>query len=107
MDLVQRTPMRLVESRVVDLIIRMSWIRWCLALSQCLHLANDLVKGTEVEKKVIAYKEKRFEKKYETADLGNRYWQSFKKRWDHRLCNKRGQKFALDRASATNYTNLA
>jgi len=101
------TPMRLVEPRLVDLIIRMSRIRRCLTPSQCLYLANDLIKGTEVEKKVIAYKEKQFGKIYEKADLGNRYWQSFKKRWNHRLCNKRGQKFALDRASATNYTNLA
>ena len=75
--------------------------------SQCLQLANDLVKGTEVEEKVISYREKQYEKEYQKADLGNRYWQSFKKRWDHRLCNKRGQKFALDRASATNYTNVS
>ena len=39
--------MRLVEPRVVDLIIRMSLIRWCLVPSQCLQLANDLVKGID------------------------------------------------------------
>ena len=74
---------------------------------QCLHLANDLIKGTEIEKKVIAYKEKQFGRKFDSADLGNRYWQGFKKRWDHKLTNKRGQKFSLDRANATTYTNLA
>ena len=85
-------PMRLVEPKLVDLIIRMSRIRRCLTPSQCLHLANDLINNTEIEKKVIAYKENQFNKKYEKADLGNRYWQSFKRRWGHRLTTKRGQK---------------
>ena len=101
------TPMHLVEPKLVELIIRMSRIRRCLTPFQCLHLANDLIKGTEIEKNVIAYKEKQFRRKFESADLGNRYWQGFKKRWDHKLTNKRGQKFSLDRANATTYTNLA
>ena len=55
-------PMRLVEPQLVELIIRMSRIRICLTTSQCLHLANDIIKGTETENKVITYKERQFQK---------------------------------------------
>jgi len=35
------------------------------------------------------------------------YWTGFKKRWDHKVTSKRGQKFVLDRSSATIFTNIA
>ena len=51
------SPMADVEPVLVDLIIKMSTIRRCLTPSQCLHLANDLIAGTETEQKVIKFKE--------------------------------------------------
>ena len=39
-----------IESQLVELIVRMSRIRQCITSSQCLHLANDPIKGTLVEK---------------------------------------------------------
>ena len=69
-----------VEPKLVELIIQMSRIRRCLTGSQCLHLANDLIAGTEVEKEVIKFKEKIHQKKLETASLGLNYWRGFKKR---------------------------
>ena len=56
------SPMRLVEPQLVELIIWMSRIRRCLTTSQCLHLDNDSIKGTETENKVITYKEGSFKK---------------------------------------------
>ena len=47
-----------VELVLVDLILKMSTIRRCLTPSQCLHLANDLVSGTDTEQIVIKFKEK-------------------------------------------------
>ena len=100
------SPMVDVEPVLVDLIIKMSAIRRCLTPTQCLHLANDLVAGTETEKRVIEFKEKIYKKKYEKADLGLNYWNGFRRRWENVLTSKRGQKFALDRSSATTFTNI-
>ena len=57
-----KTPLSEVEPKLVELIIRMSRIRRCLTGSQCLHLANDLIAGTDVEKEVIKFKEKVYKK---------------------------------------------
>ena len=100
------SPMVDVEPVLVDLIIKMSAIRRCLTSTQCLHLANDLVAGTETEKKVIEFKENIYKKKYEKAELGQNYWKGFRRRWENVLTSKRGQKFALDRSSATTFTNI-
>ena len=95
-----------VEPKLVELIIRMGRIRRCLTPSQCLLLANDLIEGTAYESKVIDFKEIRLKKKLQKALLGKKYWQGFKKRWEHMLIFKRGQKFALDRAAALTYSNM-
>ena len=100
------SPMRLVEPKLVELIIQMSRIRRCLTVSQCLLLANDLIEGTDVEKAVVEYKKKIKASDNEKANLGPRYWIGFKKRWGHVLTFKRGQKFALDRSAALTFCNL-
>ena len=38
--------------------------------------------------------------------LGKKYWGLFKKRWEHKLVSKRGQKFAMDRNNALTYSNV-
>ena len=50
------SPMANVEPALVGLILKIRAIRRCLTPSQCLHLANDLVAGTETEKQVIQLK---------------------------------------------------
>ena len=100
------SPMADVEPALVALILKMSAIRRCLTPSQCLHLANDLVAGTETEKQVIEFKKKLYKKDYDSADLGMNYWNGFKRRWEHVISSKRGQKFALDRSSATTFANI-
>ena len=72
-------PMEKVEPQLVELIIRMSRIRRCLTGAQCLHLANDLIAGTKIEKDVIKFKEQLCKQKCETASLGLNYWRGFKK----------------------------
>ena len=96
-----------VEPKVVELLIRMSWIQMCLTGSRCLHLANDLIAGTNVEKEVMEFKEKVFKMKSETATLGIGYLRAFKKRWGHRLTCKRGKKFTLDCSCAATFGNFA
>jgi len=100
------SPMAAVEPQLVELIIRMSRIRRCLTPTQCLLLANDLVEGTKHQDEIIAFKEKRYRRKFEKASLGQNYWKGFKKRWEHTLTFKRGQKFALDRSAALTFSNM-
>ena len=75
------SPMAEAEPQLVELIVRMGRIRRCLTPTQCLHLANDLIKGTEIERKIIDFKRNLFRNRdYEDVDLGLRYWAGFKKR---------------------------
>jgi hypothetical protein len=101
------SPMADVEPKLVELIVRMSRIRRCLTATQCLLLANDLIEGTEYETKVVSFKRGRYEKNdLGKANLGKKYWLGFKKRWEHVLAFKRGQKFALDRSAALTFCNM-
>ena len=92
--------MKLVEPKLVDLIIQMSRIRRCLTVSCCLLLADALIEGTDVEKAVAKYKKRIKASNSEKANLSLRYWIGFKKRWGHVFTFNRGQKFALDRSAA-------
>ena len=38
--------------------------------------------------------------------LGRKYWVLSKKRWEHKLVSKRGQKFAMDRNNTLTYSNV-
>jgi len=96
-----------VEPQLVTLILAMAQARRCLRASECLSLANDLIKGTEVEKKIIERKKKRNELYDDNSPvLGKKYWQLFNKRWKHKLVTRRGQKFALDRSNSLTYHNV-
>ena len=96
-----------VEPKLVDLVLAMAKIRRCLTVSECLVLANDLIKGTPLETKIIEWK-KSINILLEPGEavLGRKYWALFKKRWEHKLVSKRGQKFAMDRNNALTYSNM-
>ena len=55
---------------------------------------------------MIEFKRKLYKKEYESASLGMNYWEGFRKRWESVLTSKRGQKFVLDRSSATTFHNM-
>ena len=95
------TLMYQVEPQLVTLILAMAQARRCLQASECISLANDLIKGTEVEKTIIERKRKNMELFDDnTPVLGKKYWQLFNKRWKHKLVSRRGQKFAIDRSNS-------
>ena len=73
------SPMAAVEPQLVEFILRMSRICRCLTATQCLLLVNDLVKCTKYEQEVIAFKERRYKRKFDSADLGQNYWKGLKK----------------------------
>ena len=53
------TLMREVEPHLVELICAMAQIRRCLTSTESISLANDLISGTEVEKRIIDWKKKK------------------------------------------------
>lgn len=53
------SPMAGVEPQLIELLARMSRMRRCLTATRCLFLANDLIKGTEIDDEVIAFKKGR------------------------------------------------
>ena len=87
-----------VEPHLIELICPMAEIRRRLTTSEAISLANDLIVGTETEKKIIEWKKNRNEYNNNSPVLGKKWWQLFKKQWSHWLVTKRGQKFALDRS---------
>ena len=95
-----------VEFHLIELILTMAEFRRCLSTSEALTLGNDLIRGTETEKNIIAWKQSRNEYREDAPVLGSKWWQLFKKRWAHRLVTKRGQKFAMDRSCALTYSNV-
>ena len=95
-----------VEPHLIDLICAMAEMRRCLTTSEAIALANDLIIGTETEKRIVEWKKERNNFNENSPVLGKKWWLLFKKRWSHRLVTKRGQKFALDRSSALTYKNV-
>ena len=80
------TLMHQVEPQLVTLILAMAQARRCLRASECISLANDLIKGTELEKKRIERKRIKMGS-YDTNApvLGKKYWQLFNRQWKHKL----------------------
>ena len=91
-----------VEPKLVELVLAMAKIRRCLTVSETLGLANDLIKDTPLEKKILEWKMNSLHLDIKKGDpvLGKKYWALFKKRWEHKLVSKRGQKFTMDRNNA-------
>ena len=84
----------------------MAEIRRCLTASEAIALGNSMIKGTETERKIIQWKKARNEFNENSPVLGRKWWQLFRKRWEHKLVTKRGQKFALDRSNSLTYSNV-
>ena len=96
-----------VEGKLVQLVLAMARIRRCLTTSESLELANDLIKGTPLEQHIIDWKRSINHKvNVNEPVLGKKYWSLFKKRWEHKLVSKRGQKFAMDRNNSLTYSNM-
>ena len=88
------------EPHLVTLILSVAQAQRYLEVSECISLANNLIKGTEIETKIIDREKKRKAWNDENSTvLSKKYWQLFNKRWKHKLVTKRGQKFAIERSN--------
>jgi hypothetical protein len=100
------SPMLEIEPLLVGIIVFLQGARQPVGKKVILALANDLVKDTGIEEKVIAFKKKYCGINCNTADLGPKYYEDFMKRNGHLLESKRGEKFANDRSEWSSYTNF-
>ena len=99
------SPLSQIEPEIVAVLIQMAQIRQCLTPSQAIHLINSMIKGTPIQKELIQFKEK-----YSHGGdgcVGRGFWAGFKKRNGHLIRSKRGQKYELDRASWSTYSNFS
>ena len=67
------SPMAVVEPQLVELILRTSRIYHFLPATQCLLLANDLIKCTKYGHKVMPFEERRYKRKFDKVDVGKNY----------------------------------
>ena len=103
------SPLLEIEDELVDLILCMSKIKWSLSVSEGLHLCNQLIADTDIQKKLIDFKLSRnifSEVPEDLGTVGRHYWKKFLKRNKQRIRSKTPKKIALDRTQWTTYMNF-
>lgn len=104
-----KSPLIEIEPTIVKLIIRLCRMRQSLSVGRCKSLVNSLIKGTEIQKKLIKRKK---ENSHTSGDVekdgfvGNGYWNGFLDRNAHLLQTKKAEKYELNRAKWTTYRNI-
>jgi len=99
------SPLADVEQDVVSVMIQMAQLRQCVTPSQAIQLINEMIKGTDAQRNLIAWK-----RKYSfgsSGDVGSQYWRNLKKRNTDKICSKKGQKYELDRACWSTFANFS
>ena len=103
------SPLLPIEQEIVDLLLCMSKIKRALTASDGLRLINELIDGTEVQKRLIEWKTKMKTPYKHHSDLGRvdlSYWNKFLKRNKYQLRSKVAKKYAIDRSNWTSYLNF-
>ena len=75
----------------------MARMRQILSPSQGVDLINSLIEGTQVQKDLVAWKEKNSFGSESAVKIGVGYCIGFKKRNEHLIVSKKGGKYKLDR----------
>ena len=102
-------PLIHIEKKAIDLIICMSKLKCSLTVCEALCLINDLIDGTDIQKRLIEWKiyHKIYQKNpNDMGKVGKLWWYSFMKRNGHLIKSKPGKKYTLDRANFTSYSNF-
>ena len=106
----KQSPVTAIEPKLVALILCMGNIKRTLTLSQVLELANDLIKNTETEIKLIEWKKKRNIYHNDSSTLGTlgmSFLREFLSRNDHLINKKTLSKYSIDRSNFSNYLNFS
>ena len=100
------TPLQRIEPEIVSVLIQMARIRQSLTPSQAIQLINSMIVGTSVQRELVKFKDK-YSHGGEGGCVGQGYWAGFKKRNWHLILLKQGQKYELDCASWSTYSNFS
>ena len=98
------SPLTKIEPEIVETLIQLSKMRQSLTPSQSVKLINSMITGTDIQQKLISFKQKYSHGGDGTVGVG--YWNGFKKRNADKIVSKRGQKYELDRDNWTTYSNF-
>jgi len=105
-----KSPLAELEDTIIDIAIQMCRCRQPLTTSEGLVLVNSLIKGTKYETMVSEFQTKNcggtIKNTTTKGEVGESYWSAFMKRNQHRIVNKRGEKFASSRADWSTYENF-
>jgi hypothetical protein len=102
-----RSPLLPLEPVFVSTIVQMARIRQSLTPSQGLALINGMVEGTREQANLISFKDKYCVcSEEDMGKVGRGYWRGFRRRNNHMLVSKRGQKYELDRSMWSTYANF-
>ena len=72
-------------------------------------LINDIIDGTDLQKRLINWKIKHRIYSKNDGDIGKvglNYWRNFMIRNGHKIRSKNGKKYAVDRSNFTSYLNF-
>jgi hypothetical protein len=95
-----KSPLSRIEESFCDILIEMGKIRQPLSVQESVELVNSLIKGSDIEDELIAFKKRRYKNLplEECKKVGKGWWSGFLRRNGHRIVTKRGQKFESNRA---------
>ena len=81
------SPLERIESSVIAIVIHMARIRQSLCPSEGLRLVNSLIKDTDIQNELVAWKQKYSNNNSPTVGLG--YWSRFMKRNKDKIVSKK------------------
>ena len=99
------SPLLKYEPEFVAVIVQMARMHMALLPTDCIALMNSLIEGKQVQWDLLEFKKNH--KFGEKGTVGFGYWNGFKRRNEHLICSKRGQKYKLNCDKWTTYTNFA
>ena len=98
------SPLQSIKLTIIAIVIHMARIRQSLCPYEGLRLVNSLIKNTNIQNEVVAWKEKYSNNNLPTVGLG--YWSRFMKRNKDKIVSKRVQRYKLNRQKWITYANF-
>ena len=106
------SPSRHLEAALVDLLLLLADMNKPLTCGEGVKLANEMIKDTDLQGKIIEFKKKlshHCDENGRNSDglvLGSAWWRAFMKRHGDQLTSAKGRKFSLNREQWVTYDNF-
>ena len=103
------SPLIEIEPILVEMLIRLCRIGQPLSVGSCKSFINSVINGSTIQQELIEWK-KKCSHTCGNNDIdgliGDGYWTGFLSRNEHKIQTKKGEKYELNRALWTTYTNM-